>query len=118
MTLDQLGLIVQFVIWTCASTALLCIAWLAAAACCVIVRRWRQVRTPTQPSRIICPCCTGLDSDDCTCREDCGVTQCQAADVGDGCPWCETRECIDSSQCNCAVPCGSWLCIVKEDERA
>lgn len=29
-----------------------------------------------------CLCCTGLESDDCSCREDCGVTQCQAADPG------------------------------------
>jgi hypothetical protein len=33
------------------------------------------------------------------------------------CPWCETRRCTDSSLCNCAVPCGSWLCVVKEASR-
>lgn len=33
-----------------------------------------------------CPCCTAdpLHSDDCNCREDCGVTQCQAADPDPG----------------------------------
>lgn len=30
------------------------------------------------------------------------------------CPWCDTRECIDKTLCNCARPCGSWLCTVKE----
>jgi hypothetical protein len=33
------------------------------------------------------------------------------------CPWCDTRECLDSSLCNCGVPCGSWLCVVKEASR-
>lgn len=54
-----------------------------AAVVLFVSRRLRQYgRTmpllalpPAEP----CPCCTGLDSDDCTCREDCGVTQCQAA---------------------------------------
>jgi hypothetical protein len=32
----------------------------------------------------------------------------------DECPWCDTRTCLDSSLCNCEVPCGSWLCVVKE----
>jgi hypothetical protein len=30
------------------------------------------------------------------------------------CPWCGSHECLDSSQCNCKTPCGSWLCVVKE----
>lgn len=33
------------------------------------------------------------------------------------CPWCGTRECLDSTLCNCADPCGSWLCTVKEASR-
>ena len=53
MTLDQLGLIAEVVIWTCVSTALLFIAWLAVAACCVIVRRRERVRTPTEPNPVI-----------------------------------------------------------------
>lgn len=32
----------------------------------------------------------------------------------DECPWCDTHACIDSSLCNCAVACGSWLCEAKE----
>ncbi len=30
------------------------------------------------------------------------------------CPWCGSRECLDSTLCNCETPCGSWLCVVKE----
>jgi hypothetical protein len=32
-----------------------------------------------------CPCCTGepYRNNDCTCREDCGVYWCQAADIDD-----------------------------------
>lgn len=30
------------------------------------------------------------------------------------CLWCDTHECLDSTLCNCKVPCGSWLCTVKE----
>jgi hypothetical protein len=33
------------------------------------------------------------------------------------CPWCDTHECIDRTLCNCAGPCGSWLCVVKEESR-
>lgn len=73
-----------------------------------------------------CPCCTGrpMEFDDCTCREDCGEAWCQAADIGDDtepwpeprpeCPWCDTRECIDKTLCNCLKKCGSWLCVIKE----
>jgi len=45
---------------------------------------WLGVRRELRRRRVTpCPCCTGLDSDDCTCRDDCGVTQCQAADPPD-----------------------------------
>lgn len=30
------------------------------------------------------------------------------------CLWCDTRECLNRALCNCTVPCGSWLCVVKE----
>jgi len=33
------------------------------------------------------------------------------------CPWCDTRECLDSTLCNCAGPCGNWLCVDKETAR-
>ena len=26
------------------------------------------------------------------------------------CPWCDTHECLDRTQCTCPVPCGSWIC--------
>jgi hypothetical protein len=32
----------------------------------------------------------------------------------DECPWCDTRDCLDSTLCNCGEACGSWLCVVKE----
>jgi hypothetical protein len=73
--------------------------FLAAVAClvilfslCVAADKRDERHAATQPSRVIevgddtmamlCPCCTGrpMESDDCTCREDCGVTWCQAAD--------------------------------------
>jgi len=61
-----------------------------------------------------CPCCTlGGRDYDCTCREDCGVRWCQAADP-EACPWCDTHACIDRTMCNCAAACGSWLCEAKE----
>lgn len=63
------------------------VGWLLAAGLVIILsavavrflRRWHLPREPF-PKEQLCPCCSGLDSDDCTCREDCGVTQCQAAD--------------------------------------
>lgn len=57
---------------------------------CIADDRRHKRHAATQPARVtevgddtlamLCPCCTAfpLDSDDCTCREDCGVTQCQA----------------------------------------
>jgi len=30
------------------------------------------------------------------------------------CPWCDTRDCVDSTLCRCGEPCGSWLCVVEE----
>jgi len=33
------------------------------------------------------------------------------------CPWCDTRDCLDDRMCNCDGPCGSWLCVVKEESR-
>jgi hypothetical protein len=46
------------------------------------VHRW-PVTAITGAGRA-CPCCTDdpLNSGDCNCREDCGVTRCQAADPG------------------------------------
>jgi hypothetical protein len=76
------------------------------------------VRRPRPQRPAPCPCCTGepYKVDDCTCREDCGVRWCQAADP-EVCPWCDTHECIDRTKCNCAAACGSWLCEAKEASR-
>ena len=96
MTLHELGLLVQVVIWTCVCMVPLFLIWLTVAGCCVIARRRLRVRTPAQPSRVICPCCTTrpMESDDCTCRDDCGVTWCQAADP-DGPMFIEGHHVID-----------------------
>lgn len=65
-----------------------------------------------------CPCCTNAPFaiPDCLCAEDCGVEWCQARDPEPRpqCPWCDTRECLDRTLCNCGGPCGSWLCVDKE----
>lgn len=42
------------------------------------------------------------------------VTQPHPAPGRGKCPWCDTRDCLDSTLCNCPAPCGSWLCVDKE----
>ena len=55
-----------------------------------LLRRRRALRTPTQPNPVI---------------------EFWERPV---CPWCQTRDCLDSTLCSCKEPCGSWLCVVKE----
>lgn len=79
-----------------ADAALQVILWLLAAAVPVAVviaavRSWKRaaafLRSEHLPPAVPCPCCRSaggpLESDDCTCREDCGIPRCQAADVID-----------------------------------
>lgn len=123
---DALGMIAGQGAEQVAITALRVLAWpalaLAVALPLLAARRYFRRRKGTLPLAALppadpCPCCTGepYRNNDCTCREDCGVPWCQAADPE--CPWCDTRECIDRDLCNCAGPCGSWLCVVKEESR-
>lgn len=82
--------------------------------------RWVRERRHEPPALAAapqCPCCTGepYKVSDCTCRDDCGVEWCQAAEPP-CCPWCDTHACIDRTMCNCEAACGSWLCEAGDKE--
>ena len=68
----------------------------ALVAGCVVLALWALVfalmpssrhRAPRAPNRLVF---------DATAREQC--------------PWCDTHECLDRTQCTCPVPCGSRIC--------
>lgn len=58
-----------------------------------LLRRRRAVRTPTEPNPV--------------------------AEFWErpGCPWCDTRDCLDRTLCSCSQACGSWLREAKEEAR-